>query len=127
MEESTSGISNVNVVPRGNNVLVRMDIEASVMGITSGKYGNESGIPIITIAGIGPNVRDLAIGDKVLMKLQEYESVPVAGNNKDIASLKKFYATLKPSELSQIIKETPKVSVVQYGLFAEFLILAKVK
>lgn len=128
MKENESGISEVNVIPRNNNVLVRMTFDASIMALTSGKYEKDSTDEVIaTIAGIGPAVRDLSIGDKVLIKLQEYSSVDVEGNFNSVKKLKETYSTLKPSELSELIRKSPRTTVIQYGIFPEFLIQAKLK
>jgi len=128
MEENKGGISNCNVIPRNNNVLVKMTFTASVMALTSGKYEKESTDEVTaTIAGMGPLVQDLALEDKVLIKLQEYSSIEVDGNNSSVRKLKEAYSSLKPSELSQLIRDTPRVTVVQYGIFPEFLIQAKLK
>ena len=124
MEEKQRGISNTNIIPRNNLVLIKMELQASIMGIVSESFKGENSKVTCSIAGYGPIVKDLELGQKVLVKLQEYESVKVEGNNKDVESLTAFYKGLSQTELKQAIKDNPKVDVVQYGLFPEYLVNA---
>jgi hypothetical protein len=120
------GATNCNIIPRGNNVLVRLDFTASVLDLSTGKPSERSeGDPVIfSIAGYGPLVKDLSIGEKVIMKLEPYKAVEVKGNEQSVAKLTAFFssANMKLSELQEYIKSTPKVNVVEYGIFPEFII-----
>jgi hypothetical protein len=118
-----------NIIPRNNNVLIKMSFMESVMNISSGTPPAKDNGEEVTfqVAGIGilcPN--DLSMGDKVIMQLQPYENVDVEGNQHSIKALQAFYRTLKPSELNALIRDpkSAKVKVVQYGLFPEFMVKA---
>lgn len=121
-----AGKSLVTIVPRNNNVLVKMEFEVSVVALTSGKKDSlDDDDVIFTIAGIGPMVNDLALGEKIILQIQQnYEVVEVPGNERSIRKLEDFYRKLKPAELTTAIKDTPKVTVIQYGMFPEFQIKA---
>lgn len=130
MENNAQGVSNVNVVPRGNNVLVRMSFKESILGIRSGKPSKASEAKVtFLIAGVGPNVPDLKIGDEVLMELVEYTDIPVEGNFNGIKTLLELYRKMDNSEFQKLLEssETNKVDVIQYGIFPEFQIKALLK
>lgn len=128
MESIERGKSLVNVVPRGNNVLIRMEFNVSLMALMSGKPENNSDEVVRTyIAGFGPLVKDLDLDEPIVFKVQqEYIDVIVDGNNRGIKSLIKFYNLLSKSELNKLMtnKETATVGVIQYGIFPEFQIPA---
>lgn len=123
--------SECNIFPRGNNVLIKMLFKASVLDLSSGKPSDKSDGEKVDyyVAGFGPAVKDLTIGDKVILKLEPYQKIEVAGNNKSIDVLSDFFSprNMKSAELQVYIKETPKVDVVEYGLFPEFIIKANIK
>lgn len=122
-EFKPAGKSLVTVVPRNNNVLVKMEFEVSVMALTSGKKDSLDDEVSFSVAGIGPMVNDLTLGEKIILQIQQnYEVVEVPGNERSIIKLTDFYRKLKPAELTAAIKDTPKVGVVQYGMFPEFQI-----
>jgi len=131
MESNERGQSLVNIVPRNNNVLIKMEFVASVFAISSGKPSNEENNMKVkySIAGFGPLVKDLTLGEEVLMKMGEYERVNVKGNNNSLESLKALYDTMKKSELNDLIssKEYNKANVIQYGIFPEFQIRAHIE
>lgn len=125
--ETNVSRSNTNVFPRVNNVLVKMTFETSIFAVINGKYEGDNTTPAkFEIAGIGPLVKDLELGDNIIMKLEQYESVNVAGNERSITNLKKHYDTLPKSEVSALQgnKNTKNVTVIEYGIFPEFLIRA---
>jgi hypothetical protein len=100
-----------------------MEFEVSVMALTSGKKDSLDDEVSFSVAGIGPMVNDLTLGEKIILQIQQnYEVVEVPGNERSIIKLTDFYRKLKPAELTAAIKDTPKVGVVQYGMFPEFQI-----
>lgn len=124
------GKSNVNVVPRGNNVLVRMKFHTTLLALTSGKYDKDSAEEVeFSVAGFGPMVHDLELGGKILMEItQAYNSIEVEGNERSIKALLAHYNALPKKELNEIMHD-PKVNrieVIQYGMFPEFQIKARV-
>ena len=126
-----SGTSNVNVIPRGNNVLLKIEFEASVLGLTSDTYEKEHPNDVLfSIAGFGKDVHDLTLGDIVHVELgQRWTNVVVKGNNNSPEALKEFYDKLPKADLTAIIrdKDKNKVKVVQYGMFPEFTIKGIIK
>lgn len=133
METREHGVTDSNIMPRGNNVIIKMIATASVMEISSGKYGEETnaGRAEFIVSGIGPLVpTDLEIGDKVALQItQAYHEVRVDGNFNSIFELQKLYKSIGHTETNKLIqnKDTAKVQVVQYGLFPEFMIKAVIK
>lgn len=122
-EFKPAGQSLVRVVPRNNNVLVKMEFEVSVMALTSGAKDSLDSEVTFSVAGIGPMVNDLTLGEKIILQIQQnYEVVEVPGNERSIRKLQDVYKKLKPAELTDAIKNTPKVQVIQYGMFPEFQI-----
>ena len=130
MTDNERGKSEVNVIPRGNNVLVKMEFKESIINIRSGKpsKANESKVTF-TVVGIGPNVKDLEIGEEVIMELVEYADIPVEGNSNGIKTLLELYRTMSPSDYEKLLKdpENNKVLVRQYGIFPEYQIKAVLK
>ena len=130
MADNERGKSIVNVIPRGNNVLVKMTFKESILGIRSGKPSKASEAKVtFTIVGIGPQVKDLEIGEEVIMELMEYADVPVEGNYNGIKNLLETYRKMSNQEFQTLLEsdQTNKVDVIQYGLFSEFQIKAVVK
>jgi hypothetical protein len=131
MKTNECGKSLVNVIPRNNGVLIRMEFKVSLMAITSGKPEEDSSQPVTyTVAGIGPLVKDLDLNEKVTMKLQaEYVDIVVKGNNRSVRKLTEFYKDTKNVTRIQLNElmgnaETAYVDAVQYGIFPEFQIMA---
>ena len=127
MENNDRGSSLVNVVPRGNNVLVRIEFKASILALASGKPEENSNEKVtFIVAGIGPLVKDLTLSESVLMKISEaYDDVQVDGNERSIKKVTEIYRTMNKSELSQLLTDgDTKADIVQYGLFPEFVIKA---
>lgn len=128
MENNERGKSLVNYIPRGNNVLIRIEFEISILAISTGKpSADDNNMARFYVAGMGPLVKDLDLNDQIYIKLPEYSSVPVAGNNNSISILKEFYKSMKQSDLTMLIagKEN-RVSVVEYGIFPEYLITSRI-
>jgi hypothetical protein len=128
MESIERGKSLVNVVPRGNNVLIRMEFNVSVMALTSGTPESSSEESVNSfVAGFGPLVKGLDLDEPIVFKVQQaYIDVVVEGNNRSIRELTKFYKSLPKLELNQLMKskDTSHVKVIQYGIFPEFQIPA---
>ena len=132
METIERGKSLVNIIPRNNEVLVKMEFNVSILALTSGKPNESDSDEKVTytIAGKGPLVKDLELEEEVLMKVLPggYDDVPVKGNMRSIRELTKFYdissKNITRTELTQLMSnsETNKVTVVQYGMFPEFQI-----
>ena len=129
MENNERGKSLVNYVPRGNNVLIRLEFEISILAISSGKpSSDDNGMCRFYVAGLGPLVKDLTLNEEIGMKLPEYSSVEIKGNNNSIRVLKEFYTTMKKSDLNLLIAgKDNKVNVVEYALFPEFMILGHIE
>jgi hypothetical protein len=128
MESIERGKSLVNIVPRGNNVLIRMEFNVSLMALMSGKP-EESSEEVVRsyVAGFGPLVKSLDLDEPIVFKVQQaYIDVVVDGNERSIKKLIKFYESLPKLELNQLMtnKETATVGVIQYGIFPEFQIPA---
>lgn len=125
METNVRGTSLCNIVPRNNNVLIKMVFKASIMALASGKPDkNDEEKITYTVAGIGPLVKDLTLGEEILFKLhQEYDDVQVEGNKQSIKHLTKLYSEMKPADLNSLMRSgNNKALVVQYGMFPEFQI-----
>ncbi|MCK9429935.1 MAG: hypothetical protein M0R17_08015 [Candidatus Omnitrophica bacterium] len=127
METIERGTSLCNITPRGNNVLIKMNFRASILSLNTGKYDAEKDANEevkFTVAGIGPNVKDLVLGEEILFKpMAAYEDVPVEGNHNSIKELTEVYKAMKPSEIQMLLRDGKnKVDVVQYGMFPEFQI-----
>ena len=122
------GTSNVNFYPTGNYVLVKMESSVSILGLATKKYNDEKAIPVLTIAGIGPKVVDLEIGDRVFIPMDKaFPTVYVPNNERDPETLHDYYRTLQtkqPLEFNKLLKDpsTNSVTVVLYGIFNEFQI-----
>jgi len=130
MENSERGKSLVNVIPRGNNVLLRMNFKASILALASGKPEEKSDEKVTYIvAGIGPLVKDLILGEEINFKIaQEYVDIPVKGNERSIKSLIDFYRSMPKKDLTALLETGDnKADVVQYGIFPEFQILAHIE
>lgn len=130
MENNERGKSLVNVVPRNNNVLIRIEFELSILALSTGKPNAEdSNSPTkYYVAGIGPMVKDLTLNEEVTMKLPEYPSIKVDGNNNSISILKSFYSSMKNTELSALLSgKENRVHVVEYGVFPEYIISAHIE
>ena len=131
MSDKTRGTSNVNVVPRSNNILIRMEFKTSILDIQSDKPSDDNNEDIrMYVAGFGPLVPDIELGEEVLLELvKTYTSVDVKGNFKSAKELQKIYRSMKPSEFTKLLRdpETAKVDVVQYGMFPEYIIKAHVE
>jgi hypothetical protein len=127
MDTSVIGKSLCNVIPRGNNVLVRMDFTVRLLAITSGKpdENDDQSKVRYSVAGFGPLVKDLKLGEIVIMSIDKvYDDIPVKENMRSIRELTKFYKDMDRLELNKLIgdKESSTVGVVQYGMFPEFII-----
>lgn len=130
MDANECGISSVNIVPRGNNVLLRMNFKASILALSSGKPEENSNEKVIfTVAGFGPLVKDLVLGEEVLFKLHAaYDDIPVKGNNQSIKDLTDFYGKLPKGEVSKMVMAgNNKADAIQYGMFPEFQIVGHIK
>jgi hypothetical protein len=130
MTTTERGKSNVNVTPRGNNVLVKMEFLESVLNLYTGKPSKASDAKVtFTVEGIGPNVSDLELGEEVMMELVEYSDIPVEGNHNGIKTLLDIYPKMKNNEIQELMKDskTAKVLVRQYGIFPEFQIKSIVR
>lgn len=127
-----SAKSNVNFYPLGRDVLVKMESTVSILGLASKKYDNEKSKPTLTIAGVGPDVVQLSIGDKVYIPMDKtFPAVPVEGNDQDPEILHDLYKNMQiknPKEFSELIKnpETANVTVVLYGVFTDFQVKGKI-
>lgn len=124
MENNEKGKSLVNVIPRNNNILIRIEFKASILALSTGKPSAEdsNAITKFYVAGYGPLVKDLVLNEEVFMKLPEYQSVDVIGNNNSIRVLSSFYKAMKQSELAQILSSKDnKVDVVEYAMFPEYI------
>ena len=131
MSDKTRGMSNVNVVPRSNNILIRMEFKTSILDIQSDKPTDDHNEDIrMYVAGFGPLVTDIELNEEVLLELvKAYTSVDVKDNFKSFKELQKTYRSMKPSEFTKLLRdpETAKVDVVQYGMFPEYIIKAHVE
>jgi hypothetical protein len=134
--ENERGKSLVNIVPRNNEVLIKMEFKVSLLELSAGKPSEEGSANervTYSVAGIGPLVKDLTIGEEVLMKLTgSYDDVPVKDNVRSIRELTKFYTDPKSISKTEFMKllsdpSTSKVDVIQYGLFPEFQIKAHIE
>lgn len=132
METIERGKSLVNIVPRNNEVLIKMEFKVSLLALTSGKPNESDSNERVTyiVAGKGPLVKDLELEEEVLMKVLPggYDDVPVKENMRSIRELTNFYdinsKNITRTELTQLMSkpETNKVNVIQYGMFPEFQI-----
>ena len=128
------GKSLTNIVPRNNEVLIKMSFKESLFNIVTGKPNKDSDEKVTyTVAGFGPLVKDLELGEEVIMKIvTQYDDVPIKGNTKCIRELIKFYApeskNVTRAELTalQADPKTNKIDVVQYGMFPDFQIKAHI-
>lgn len=132
METIATSVSENNIFPRGNNVLIKFCMKASILDLQMDKPGDHSKGESADafISGYGPAVKDLNLGDKVLVELnQSYTAIEVAGNSRSVKVLHELYRTMKPSEFTELLRypETAKVDVVQYGIFPEFLVKLVIK
>lgn len=130
MMTTERGKSNVNIIPRGNNVLVKMEFLESILNLYTGKPSKASDAKVtFTVEGIGPNVPDLEIGEEVIMELVEYSDIPVESNHNGIKTLLEIYPKMKNEEIRELMKDpaTAKVLVRQYGIFPEYQIKSIVK
>lgn len=122
------GKSNLNVIPRGNYVLIKISFEISTMAVINNKpIENDESDKYFEVCGIGPLVKGLEIGDRVCMVVQQgYDNVTIPENKQSLEELQKLYASMTNSERAKIIhnKETSRVNVITYGLFPEFQIKA---
>lgn len=127
-----SATSNVNFYPTGNYVLVKMESTISILGLASKKYENEKSKPTLTIAGIGPKVDGLKVGEKVFIPMDKtFPAVPVEGNDFDPEILHEYYKNMQiknPKEFSKLIKnaDTANVTIVLYGIFTDFQIQGRI-
>lgn len=129
METNVIGVSLNNVIPRGNNVLIRMDFTVRLLAISTGKPDDNDDQSKVTysVAGYGPLVKDLELGEIVIMSIdKQYDDIPVESNLRSIRELTKVYKDMPRLELNKLIadKESSEVGVVQYGMFPEFVIRA---
>lgn len=126
MADTIGSQTNVNIIPRGNNVIVKMSFKASVLSLVNNKWEDkDNDVAEFEIAGIGNKVNDpeLKLGDKVVMELsQKYSPLDIKGNERSVDKLQEFYRKLTRVELTDSMRDNPKVDVVQYGLFPEFLV-----
>ena len=130
MSDKTRGTSNVNVVPRANNILIRMEFKTSILDIQSDKPSDDHNEDIrMFVAGFGPLVNDIELDEEVLLELTKtYTSVDVKDNFKSVKELQKTYRSMKSADFTNLLRnpETAKVEVIQYGMFPEFIIKAHV-
>ena len=127
MENNERGTSLVHIVPRGNNVLIRIEFKASILALASGKPEQDSNEKVtFIVAGIGPLVKDLVLGESVLMKITEaYDDIIVEGNDRSIKVVSEFYRTMDSKEKADLLKGgVTKCDIIQYGIFPEFIIIA---
>lgn len=121
-----TALEGVNIIPRGNNVLLKMEYDESILALRSGNKPESTGEEKVTftVAGMGPLVNDLTLGEEVLFSISgEYVDVPVKNNHNSIRSLKKFYSEMKASEHTELMASgNNKAHVIQYGMFPEFQI-----
>lgn len=130
METNERGKSICNIIPRNNNVLLKIVFRASIMALSSGKpdKNDEEKVTYI-VAGIGPLVKDLDLGEEIIFKIhQEYDDIQVEGNKQSIKHLTKLYQEMKPADLNSLMRSGEnKVTVIQYGMFPEFQIPAHIE
>jgi hypothetical protein len=123
----------VNHVPRGNNVIIKIETTGSVMEISSGKISEatKENKATFTVVAFGPLVpADLNIGDEVAVLInQAYSQIQVIGNGNSIKELQRTYKSMKPSEVSLLIQnaKTATVDVIDYGIFPEYLVQTIIK
>lgn len=130
MSDKTRGTSNVNVVPRANNILIRMEFKTSILDIRSDKPSDDNNEDIrMYVAGFGPMVTDIELDEEVLLELTKtYTSVDVKDNFRSVKELQKMYKTMSNTDFTKLLSDptTTKVGVIQYGMFPEFIIKAHV-
>lgn len=131
MTTNERGKSLCNIVPRNNNVLLKIEFKSSILSLNTGKYDAEkdAGETVkFTVAGIGPEVKDLSLGEEVVFSIDRvYTDIPVSGNKQSIKELTALYRAMKPSEIQELLKSGQnKVDVIQYGMFPEFQINAHI-
>lgn len=125
--ELFEGKSLVNIVPRNNEVLIRIEFEESILALSSSKPDQASGDRPVKfyIAGVGPSTKDLVLNERVIFHLTEqYVSIPVNGNERDIKSLKALYSKMPRKDLNECIGKAEYVKVIEYGLFPEYMVKA---
>ena len=124
--ERGTALEGINIIPRGNNVLIKMSFNESVMAIHSNKPTKENDEYVtFTVVAIGPLVKDLKLGEEVLFTIPRdgYTDVPIKGNLRGIRELHKFYTKLSRQEYTELLAGgDSKVDVHQYGMFPEYLV-----
>lgn len=118
--------SSVPVVPRDNNVLLRMSYKNSIMGIRALAEGNQKFKQTeleqitYTVAGFGERVKGLEIGDEVVVNVQPDIIVNVPGNKKDLKSLGAELDKMTKEEDEQLLRSGTKWEVIEYGVYSDF-------
>lgn len=130
VQEATTAKSIISIQPRNHYVIVRAttQLSTSTFMLASGKI-NESDKNervIFEVIGIGSNVKNLNIGDKVIVQGQAEQLLPVKENKESRYEITKAYAEIFKNniETQELIKNKPKTTIVEYLLYTEFNIVA---
>lgn len=127
--ERGGAISRVSALPTDNRVILELSYSISPMSIRAhydnpkGKLGDVENVKY-RVAGIGENVTNLRIDDEVLVSVQPDVFVDIPENNKTLMKLGKELSNLTRSEYDNLIHSGVKWTVIEYGIFSSFQVVA---
>lgn len=118
--------TSIGIVPRNNNVIVRLDFDTSLLTINalatkqkmSGATDNEN--IVMQVVAVGKDVKDLEIGDIVRASVQPELAVEVDGNELTIKKLHDYFTSLSRKEQDEFMISGKKIHVVEYSLYTEY-------
>lgn len=118
----------INVHARANNVICKLSLKVSTIEAAAGKINKDTMnlTPNVELVSIGPDVKDLKLGDKVILTGQPSTVIELEDNQNTLAKLEKHYSLLHRSVLEEIHrdKERNKVDLITYAIYPEYQVVA---
>lgn len=127
--ERNGAKSTISALATDNRVILKLTYEVSPMSIRShydnpkSKLGDVANVNY-EIASIGENVKNLQLGDKVLVSTQPDVFVDIVENNNTLLKLGEQLSKLSKLEYDNLIHSGVKWIVTEYGIFSSFQVVA---
>lgn len=130
IKEETTGKSIISIKPRNHYVIIKgsTQLSTSTFMLSNGKINDadKNEKVYFEVVGIGSNVKDLNIGDKVIVQGQPEQVLPVKENKESRLEITKTYSEIfkNSTDTQELIKSKPKTTIIEYLLYTEFNIVA---
>lgn len=118
--------SAIGIIARGNNVIVRLDFDTSLLminALANKKKPNsteENENVKMTVVAVGKDVKDLEVGDVVRSSTQPEITLDVKDNENTIDKLYKKFSKFSANEQDAFLRGGTKIHVTEYSLYSDF-------